>query len=427
MRKFLVLLKKEIKELLTWQMVLPLVITMLLFSFVGKIVGEEAKKSEQVKPIAVIDNDNTASSDAVIQSLKNVKFEPKIYNDSIDESIKKAKENKISALVVIPKGFEVGIVSGASQQIESYTILKSFSMIGSRDALVLKSAIAAINEYASNQIILSGIKNVDPQNVKNPIKLVDHVIIGDKMAEASPEAVMNFVSSQTTFIPIILFIVIIFAAQMIATAIATEKENKTLETLLSTPVSRKAIVSAKMLGAGVVAALMAVVYMLGFRSYMDGLTGGSMSSAGNTVSSDAMHALGLSFGTGDYVLLGFSLFGAIIAALAIALILGAFAEDSKSVQGLITPLMMLVMIPYFFSLFLDVNTISPLMKYVIYAIPFSHPFLAGPNIFLGNYSAVVYGAIYEIIVFIIFVLIAAKIFESDKIMTLKLNWSKKKK
>lgn len=426
MRKFFVLFKKEIKELLTWQMVLPLVITMLLFSFIGKMIGEEAKKSEQVKPIAVIDNDKSASSQAVLQALKEVKYEPKIYEEPIDESINKAKEDKISALVVISSGFESGIVSGKPQKIEAYSILKSFSMLGSRDALVLKSAISAINDYVSNQIISSGIKGMDPKEVKNPVQLVDHVIIGDKMAEASPESVMNFVSSQTTFIPIILFMVIIFAAQMIAVAIATEKENKTLETLLSTPVSRKAIVSAKMLGAGVVAALMAVVYMFGFRSYMDGLTGGISSSTG-AVSDTAMKALGLSFNTGDYILLGFSLFGAIIAALSIALILGSFAEDSKSVQGLITPLMILIMIPYFFSLFLDINSISPLMKYIVYAIPFSHPFLAGPNIFLGNYSAVIYGAIYEIIVFIVFVLIAARIFESDKIMTLKLNWSKKKK
>ena len=63
---------------------------------------------------------------------------------------------------------------------------------------------------------------------------------------------MDFLQSMprrwvTIYIPIVLFVAVIFASQMIATAIATEKENKTLETLLSYPVTRTSIVTSKML------------------------------------------------------------------------------------------------------------------------------------------------------------------------------------
>ena len=86
--------------------------------------------------------------------------------------------------------------------------------------------------------------------LQQPVTVDEVVVVGTRTAAAPVDAVMGFVSQQTTFIPIVLFIVIIFAAQMIATAIATEKENKTLETLLSYPISRASLVTAKMVAAG---------------------------------------------------------------------------------------------------------------------------------------------------------------------------------
>jgi ABC-2 type transport system permease protein len=77
-------------------------------------------------------------------------------------------------------------------------------------------------------------------------------------------------------------------------------------------------------------------------------------------------------------------------------------------------------------MFLDVNTLSPAVKYGIFAIPFAHPFLAAPNLFLGNYMFVIYGIVYEAVIFAVFLYLAAWIFSTDKIMTVKLNFGKKK-
>ena len=92
-----------------------------------------------------------------------------------------------------------------------------------------------------------------------------------------------------------------------------------------------------------------------------------------------------------YILLGLSVFAGIMVALSIAVILGAFAEDLKSVQIIITPLMMVVLLPYLITMFIDINTASPVLKWLIYAIPFSHPFLAAQFIFAQNFTMVVAG------------------------------------
>ena len=73
-----------------------------------------------------------------------------------------------------------------------------------------------------------------------------------------------------------------FASQMIISAISTEKIDKTLETLLSAPVSRIAVLSSKMLAATIISALYAAIYMLGFSNMMSGMGGDMMSSSPET-------------------------------------------------------------------------------------------------------------------------------------------------
>ena len=108
-------------------------------------------------------------------------------------------------------------------------------------------------------------------------------------------------------------------------------------------------------------------------------------------------------------------------ALALAVILGAASDDIKSAQVVITPVMMLILLPYLLSMFVDLSTTSPVLRWLIYAIPFSHPFLAPQLIFARNFHAVVLGIVYESVVFGVLAVVAARIFSSDRILTMKLG------
>ena len=426
MKKFFILLKKEIKELITPQTVLPLVITAIMFMALGNVLGKEVEKTKKPSKILVVDEDKSTSSRGVSEFLGKSTFQVIGFEGNEEAAVKKAKDEKISVIAVIPKGFENGLSKVEPQTITAYTIMGNFSLLTSQNSAILDSIIAAINDYTSNQLILAKTSVATPAEIKNPVRSENIVVVGDRQANVNPQQIMNFIMSQTTFIPIILFMVIIFSATMIATTIATEKENKTLETLLTVPVNRNHIVLAKMVGAGLISLFSAAVYMFGFRYYINGLSGGAATSGTDEATKAALGQLGLSFGTSQYAILGISLFFGILCALAISIIIGAFAEDVKSIQGLITPLMILVTIPYILTLFLDINTMPPVIKWLIYAIPFSHPFLAAPNILLHNYSFVVYGILYQAIIFVLFVIIAARLFSTDAISTMKLSFGKKK-
>ena len=427
MRKFFVLVKKEVRELITPQLILPLIITVVMFAVIGKVVDNQSKITAS-KPfkVAVVDLDNSTSSKAVIQALKQGQTQVDEISNYTDPAqlVKDTAAKDDSAALVIPQGFAEGIANLQPVSLQAYSVIKSFALTSTISSQRLSATVAALNEIVSKQLIET-YSGKDPTVLRSPIATTDFVAVNDQYAQVSPSKVFSFVTSQSQFIPVVLFIVIIFAAQMIITAMATEKENKTLEILLSAPVSRQAIVAAKMVGAAIIALATAVVYMLSFRYYMNQLTGGAMSQNADATFNQALSHLGVVFSNTDYILLGLTLFVGILCALAIAFILGAFTEDVKSIQSTITPLMILVLLPYIITALFDITTFSPLAKYAMYVIPFSHPFLAPQEIFFKQYSLVIAGIIYQTVVFIIFVYIASRIFSSDKLMTLKFSFKKR--
>ena len=429
MKKFFILIKKEVIELLTPQLLVPLLVVVVVFVFIGKVIGSEVSKIKAPQAIEILDFDNSPTSQAVIEIIKKTNFSPNVsLSGSAEEIVASAKSKNEKVALIIPKGFENGINNLQPQKVEVYTIMKNFSIMASVNSQILKAALAAINDGLSNQLMIKANPKINPVAIKQPVLANDFVIVGDKQANVSPAAVAGFITSQTTLIPIILFLVIILASQLIATSIASKKENKTLETLLSSPVSRKFVVASKLVAAGLVALLTAAVYLFGMRYYMAGITGGAIGGAGTTdaATQEAIAKLGLTLTTPDYLLLGLSLFLGILAALSIAIILGLFAEDAKAAQGVVAPLMVLVIIPYIFTMFLDVSSLSTGMKILIWLIPFSHPFMAAPNLLLGQTASVWYGILYLAFFFVIFVFIAAKIFASDKIFTMRISFRKKR-
>jgi ABC-2 type transport system permease protein len=425
MKNFTHLLKKEIRELVTKQLVISLLFTMGLFYFIGNITKQEARKAAGTQKISVFDLDKSDLSRSLLGALAAAKFEaaPVQAADSAAavEACRKADTN---VLLIIPAGFGESVARLEPLKIETYAYLRNFSIMGIRRAEVLRAVLGAMNDYLSNNVLKERLPDLDPAAVKAPIKTRDFVLIRDRKAEGTAASIAGIVMSQSLLIPVILMMIIIYSSQMVISAIAMEKQDKTLETLLTVPVSRTAIVAAKMLAAGIVGLLSAGIYMIGYKSFMGGMTADIPTSAG---AQSVAAQLGLTLSGNSLIVLGISLFLAILCALALATILGVLAEDFRSAQSLIMPVVLLVMIPYFLTMFTDVKSLSFPAKALLLAIPFSHSFLAVQNMFLGDTKSVLFGMLYMLAFFSILVVLAGKIFSSDKVLTMKLSWKKKKK
>jgi ABC-2 type transport system permease protein len=424
MKKFMNLLVKEIRELVTKQLIFSLVFTMALFYFIGNITKAEVKKVTGKQKISVFDLDKSAMSQALLGGLQMVNFEiDNVAAGSKEAAVEAVRRGTSSVLVVIPAGFGESLSKFEPKEIETYAFLRTLSLIGIRKSEILRGVISAMNGYLSDNFLKAKIPDIDPKALKTPIKSRDFIIIKNRQAEGSAAAIAGFVSSQSVFIPVILMMIIIYSSQMVISAIAMEKQNKTLETLLTVPISRTSIVTAKMLSSGIVGLISAFFYMVGYRYFFAGFTSDLGSSPAIKGVADK---LGLSMSGNGLLVLGVSLFLAILCALALATILGVLAEDFRSAQSLIMPVILLVMIPYFLTLFSDIQSLGLPAKILLLAIPFSHSFLAVQNMFLGNTSAVLFGMLYMLLFFGVLVVLAGKIFSSDKVLTMKLRWGKKK-
>ena len=428
MNKFLTLFKKEIKELVTWQTVLSILAGVLIFVWLGNIMSDVTKETtSSLSMLAVADQDNSSLSQQVIDLLEEAQYEIISLSGTDEQALlKQAKENSLNSYLEIPKGFEDDIKNGIAAQVKAVSKLESLSLMSSAQGNSASSASRIINDGISSLLISQNISGADVAFLKNPVVCEEVTVVADKSASVSSAAISQFSMQQTLFVPIIVFLLITYATQMTVSTIASEKGDKTLETLLSAPVSRLAVLSSKMCAAGILSLLMAAVYMVGFSRYMSGMTGNVGESEVQSFISETLRTLGLNLNILDFLLIGVQLFLTILIALALSVVLGALSKDIKSAQGLVAPIMFLAMIPYFVTLFMDVNQLPTVFQVLISLIPFTHTFTASSNLIFGNTTAFFGGMIYQFVLLCFVMFFAVKVFSTDKIFTMSLDLSKKK-
>lgn len=428
MNKFLTLFKKEIKELVTWQTVLSILAGVLIFVWLGNIMSDVTKETtSSLSMLAVADQDNSSLSQQVIDLLEEAQYEIISLSGTDEQALlKQAKENSLNSYLEIPKGFEDDIKNGIAAQVKAVSKLESLSLMSSAQGNSASSASRIINDGISSLLISQNISGADVAFLKNPVVCEEVTVVADKSASVSSAAISQFSMQQTLFVPIIVFLLITYATQMTVSTIASEKGDKTLETLLSAPVSRLAVLSSKMCAAGILSLLMAAVYMVGFSRYMSGMTGNVGESEAQSFIAETLQTLGLNLDILDFLLIGVQLFLTILIALALSVVLGALSKDIKSAQGLVAPIMFLAMIPYFVTLFMDVNQLPTVFQVLISLIPFTHTFTASSNLIFGNTTAFFGGMIYQFVLLCIVMFFAVKVFSTDKIFTMSLDLSKKK-
>jgi ABC-2 type transport system permease protein len=244
------------------------------------------------------------------------------------------------------------------------------------------------------------------------------IINGEIQAGVDPNTLSGLLFIQSLALPITIMILLTYAMQIAATSVAMEKEEKTLETLLTAPVDRFAILMGKLSGSMFIAGIGAIAYMFGY-NYMLGSFANMAQTGAPGVD---LAALGLTPSLFDYTLLGLSLFVTLLSALALAVIMSAFAEDVRGATALIGYIYPVIFVPSLALMYLDINSLPLFVKAIFYAIPFSHPVIASKAVVLGDYATVVFGIVYVAAFTIVIMYIASRLFATEKILTAKLKF-----
>ncbi len=412
------LIKKEIKELLTPSMLAVIIGITILFASMGKLIDISKEEAKKKPVVSIIDNDQSRISKKLV-SIISEKTEV-IYQGSQEKTgLEKVRSSeKGVAQIIITENFEKNLLAEIPGILKVDWVMRGAGIMDTISAGVLEKSFLQLEKTI---LINLGQKKVISEKkaafLEKPMMKLENTYYKDKVIPAlSPNKIAQVLISQSVTIPVAIMMIIMLGGSMVITSMGLEKENKTLETLLTMPIKRRTIVSGKLLGSAIVGLIMAGFYLIGFKFYMDSFQ----------IDSQHLELLGLNLHLFDYILVGISLFASLLFGLSLAMFLGIMARDYKSAQLLTYPITALALIPMFITMYRDFDTLSLGLKALLFAIPFSHPMMAMRNLTFDNYALVIWGTLYSFVISVILIAIIVKIFNTDKLLTGILKFGKTK-
>jgi len=398
---------KEIKELVRDPKILigMIIVPLIMFPLMGFAVQtsrQSAEESLKLVPIAIADLDNTNISRDLSNYLGNKTnlAVTRLNVSTTDEAMDFMQNSNATVLIIIPLSFGENITNHEKGMLEVFSVFVGKSMTEQVGSQLVNSYLDAYN---------SGWE---------PFITKQYSIVKGEAVNIDPQILFGFTFSQIFIMPFSILMLLIFAMQIAATSVAMEKEEKTLETLLTAPISRFTILAGKLTGSIVVAVIGAAAYLVGFTYYFNSFASFT-GQAGLTVD---LAALGLTPSLLGYVLIGASLFVSLLSALALAVVFSAFAEDVRGAQSLVGFLYVLFILPMFFMMFSDINALPLALRIVLLAIPYTHPMLAAKATITGDYLLAGVGVLYVGAFTVVVLYIAARLFATEKILTMKLKF-----
>ncbi len=421
------IIKKEVRELLTPGSVISVLFMVVLFAGLGGLIGGEVDSAAELPTFGLIAEDGDYYEDwnptDVLKSAYGEDASKIVIMDSTCDSsdadiVAEMQERGIANVIALPsiESFNQSIADQTQVSVRQFYLYEPTGLFGSVSSTVMSSVVSILSSSLSQKLVTDAGSDVDYQFLMTPIGTasedISTIVDGQAHSGITPYDISNEITSQTLMIPIVIMIIIMMVGSIVISSMGSEKENKTLETLLTMPVKRTSIVSGKIVAAAIVGLVYGLAYMVGMSIYMGSMTG-SITGA----SSVSLEDLGMALGAADWVLVMVSMFLAIVCALGICMILGAFAKNYKSAQTMTMPLSILAMIPMFIIMFTGWYGAGGAIQFITFIIPFSHPMMAMQALMYGDMTLVIGGIVYMAAFAIVSILITVRLYNSDILIT----------
>jgi ABC-2 type transport system permease protein len=407
LKGFGTLLLKELKELIRDPKILLgfVIVPLIMFPVLGYVMNlsmQTAQQSASNAAVLVLNRDSGNNSTQFITFL-NSSMKAIIVNvPTVDDAVALMSNYSATGIIEIPADFSQNVTSRIPVDVKFYAVFSGSGLFEGIGSSIVDQLVENFNRNVAPNLL------VPEQSVIVKGKIVENV---------DPRMLSSLVLSQAFALPITMIILLTYSMQIAATSVAMEKEEKTLETLLTLPMDRFAILAGKLSGSIIVAGVGAIAYMFGFNYYIGSFT--SSIAAGPSVD---LVSLGLVPSLFGYLLLGVSLFVTLLSALALAVILSAFAQDVRSAQSLVSYVYPFLFVPALALMYLDINVLPFWLRAVFYAIPFSQPIIASKAVTMGDYLTAGLGIIYVTAFTLVIMYAASRLFATEKILTVKLRF-----
>jgi ABC-2 type transport system permease protein len=295
-------------------------------------------------------------------------------------------------------------------QMMLYFQFEASGLFGGASSSMAQSIVAVVNERIS-QALVSSVPGLGP-SASSPIDMGSTYtyVNGEVVENVTPIEISSALMSQNFTMPLIIMVILTMIGSIVISSMGNEKENKTLETLLTMPVKRTTIVTGKLISAAIAGLVFGAAYLVGMMFYMEGMTA-------TMVSSVDLADIGLTLSITDWAIVMVMMFLAILSALGMCMILGAFTKNFKAAQTMILPLAIMAMIPMFIIMFMGWESLPTIGKVLLSLIPFTHPMMVVDNLMFGNMTMVALGIGYLFAFSALMVFITVRLYKSDILIT----------
>ena len=323
LKGFSTILLKELKELMRDPKILVgmIVLPLIMFPVLGLVMGyavTSAQEQAQKATLLVVNNDGGNWSTTFVGYL-NQTMNVKVITDTSPQQI--LDKNMLSyynstQFLEIPAGFSQNMTQHMGGNYNITATVNVFGVFsgGGIFSSVGSSSLTAFVNYFN--------RAVAPDVV---LTTQSTIIKGQVQEGVDPAVLSSLMISQSIALPVTIMIMLTYSMQIAATSVAMEKEEKTLETLLTAPVDRFAILMGKVASTVIVAGVASVTVLIGYSYMIGSITMGIPVSANIDLVS-----LGLVPSAFGYTLLGISLFITLLSALALAVIMSASQRTSAA-------------------------------------------------------------------------------------------------
>ncbi len=390
MKNIIIIIKKEIKDLLRdkrtlmMMIIVPMLVFPILFTFIGRIASKQIKNErEKALNIGIIDNGNANQLRQLFENrpdLKLIKYPQTVRFDTLIQS------GKLDGAINISNNFDSNI-----------GIMKPGEI-----SLLYKSANWGVRERLMN--VMEKYKNtiMDERLAKLGIQrtAIDPVIIKVQDVSSQREKIGKTIGGYIPYIFVIFsFIGCIYPAIDLFT---NEKERGTLETILATPVKRLEILFGKMTVVSIIGLMSAILSIVGLAIGIKQFT--------NALPEAMMGSLLNFIAPGNVLLLLAMLIPLVVFFAGILTFITTYAKSYKEAQSLISPMMIIIILPAVIGLMpgIELNVKTAI-------IPITNITLAAKDIVSGTINYPLYGLVLASLLFYagLSVLIAVRWFKNE--------------
>ncbi|MEM1699235.1 MAG: ABC transporter permease [Sulfolobales archaeon] len=326
------LVKKEVMAVLkSPAFIMGLVFMAIYFVALGRMVGvttEQVVREAVEAPVGVIVEDEDYFTARVVYTVNASLKGRLIAVRTIEEGVR-----KFSVVISIPRGFGASLLGpNATAFVNGYVAIDRASVFQQARAGVVTAVARALGETAKLLVAIERGVNISELN-KVVVARVETRVGGRVVNLEALSSLFGSTMMFAVFIGILAMMTLMYSAQ----AVASEKEEKAFEMLLTLPVSRSTIALAKIAGAVVISVFMVVIYFAGF-SYMMSAMPQVDQTTGATTFTWSLWDLVTYLGSSGVFLLVVSLGLMLLFSGALGLLIGVLSSDTRVAGALAGPI-----------------------------------------------------------------------------------------